>query len=318
MFTVWASKKQTGFTIVELLIVIVVVVILAAITIVAYTGIQDRARMTGLQSAASQAGKKIAAYAITNTETYPDTLSQAGLADTADVAYTYIVNNELIPRAFCVSATSNQDSRLSYAFTSTEGGTLEGRCVRNYAVDPNGAGNSGNLESIGNSQAPNITSIATDQSRFGASAFKRSITGTGQIYGGIRVDDPLIESTDSIRWSFWVYSTRAGLISPWIQTLRIAAGSNWGTGGDAAGNHPVEVNTWTKVTSRASPTEQVALNKAGGYNLQVVSGDSVWFDGFMVTLTNEEYEFADGSYPGWVWEGQSNNSTSFGPAIRAE
>ena len=39
-------KKQTGFTIVELLIVIVVIGILAAITIVTYGGVQDRARDT--------------------------------------------------------------------------------------------------------------------------------------------------------------------------------------------------------------------------------------------------------------------------------
>lgn len=37
-------RRQSGFTIVELLIVIVVIAILAAITIVAYTGIQDKAR----------------------------------------------------------------------------------------------------------------------------------------------------------------------------------------------------------------------------------------------------------------------------------
>lgn len=39
----WA-KKQTGFTIVELLIVIVVIAILAAITIVSYNGIQSQAK----------------------------------------------------------------------------------------------------------------------------------------------------------------------------------------------------------------------------------------------------------------------------------
>ena len=43
-------KKQTGFTIVELLIVIVVIGILATITIVAFNGIQNRARQLKIDS----------------------------------------------------------------------------------------------------------------------------------------------------------------------------------------------------------------------------------------------------------------------------
>lgn len=42
----WAKQRQSGFTIVELLIVIVVIGILAAITIVAYGGFQQRASNT--------------------------------------------------------------------------------------------------------------------------------------------------------------------------------------------------------------------------------------------------------------------------------
>lgn len=44
------SKNKNGFTIVELLIVIVVIGILAAITLVAYNGIQARANDTAIKS----------------------------------------------------------------------------------------------------------------------------------------------------------------------------------------------------------------------------------------------------------------------------
>ncbi len=59
-------QKQTGFTIVELLIVIVVIGILAAITIVAYNGIQNRANDTAIQSDLQNISKKLELYKADN------------------------------------------------------------------------------------------------------------------------------------------------------------------------------------------------------------------------------------------------------------
>lgn len=57
------NRRQRGFTIVELLIVIVVIAILAAITITSYTGIQDRAKATqiiSMRNAVDKAFKLVA------------------------------------------------------------------------------------------------------------------------------------------------------------------------------------------------------------------------------------------------------------------
>jgi type IV pilus assembly protein PilA len=78
------KKGQSGFTIVELLIVIVVIGILAAITIVAYNGVTARANTTSAQAAASSVVKKVEAY---NAEEagYPADPTDLTGADPAEV-----------------------------------------------------------------------------------------------------------------------------------------------------------------------------------------------------------------------------------------
>ncbi len=66
--------RQQAFTIVELLIVIVVIAILAAIGIVAYNGIQERARSAALQSDVSQVSKQLKLFQADNGR-YPTTVS---------------------------------------------------------------------------------------------------------------------------------------------------------------------------------------------------------------------------------------------------
>lgn len=64
------SKKPRGFTIIELLIVIVIIAILAAVTLVAYSSIQQRANNVARIANANAAVKLLSAYVATYS-TYP-------------------------------------------------------------------------------------------------------------------------------------------------------------------------------------------------------------------------------------------------------
>ncbi|HWT40842.1 MAG TPA: prepilin-type N-terminal cleavage/methylation domain-containing protein [Dongiaceae bacterium] len=69
MMRVW-RVRQAGFTIVELLIVVVVIAILAAITIVAYSGVQQHAKNTAIVATAD-AWEKAVRLSGVNGETPP-------------------------------------------------------------------------------------------------------------------------------------------------------------------------------------------------------------------------------------------------------
>ena len=71
----WQMKwvnKQTGFTIVELLIVVVVIAILAAITIVSFANIQTRARDSSRDTAVRTMRTALENYANLNGGLYPN------------------------------------------------------------------------------------------------------------------------------------------------------------------------------------------------------------------------------------------------------
>ncbi len=107
----WAKQKQ-GFTIVELLIVIVVIAILAAITIVAYNGIQNRAYDSTIQSDLRSFAQKIEAYkndpVINPAGVYPgdDTQLSAVKAKLTQSAYDISGLNALYCRNSATAATT--------------------------------------------------------------------------------------------------------------------------------------------------------------------------------------------------------------------
>ncbi|OGL22318.1 hypothetical protein A2707_03245 [Candidatus Saccharibacteria bacterium RIFCSPHIGHO2_01_FULL_45_15] len=98
-------KQHDGFTIVELLIVIVVIGILAAIVIVAYQGVTNRANDAAVKSDLTTIAKKLEADKLLNgADTYPTSetdLDSANIKATKN-AYDTTINNFV----YCKSDTS--------------------------------------------------------------------------------------------------------------------------------------------------------------------------------------------------------------------
>ncbi|MCX6728904.1 MAG: prepilin-type N-terminal cleavage/methylation domain-containing protein [Candidatus Saccharibacteria bacterium] len=111
-----------GFTIVELLVVIVVIGILAAITIVSYTGVNNKAIAVSLKSDLANGAKRMTMYFIDHGN-YPATLDGSncptGPADTkyclspsSGTTFIYILDNTANPMTYSLSATKNNTSYI--------------------------------------------------------------------------------------------------------------------------------------------------------------------------------------------------------------
>jgi general secretion pathway protein G len=103
------KHKQYGFTIVELLIVIVVIGVLAAITIVAYNGIQNRAHDTAIRSDLSTIAKKFEIFATTNNGLYPATVSDLQSLELKASSAAYAINPSVTRNHIYCPATSYQE-----------------------------------------------------------------------------------------------------------------------------------------------------------------------------------------------------------------
>jgi len=90
-------RKNSGFTIVELLIVVVVIGILAAIVIVAYNGITNSAHDSAVENDLATTAKKLEIYKVKNG-TYPVSAAQLTAAEIKTTQGSYSIRNNFYYR----------------------------------------------------------------------------------------------------------------------------------------------------------------------------------------------------------------------------
>jgi prepilin-type N-terminal cleavage/methylation domain-containing protein len=115
-------SQKDGFTIVELLIVIIVIAILAAIAFVAYSGMQNRALDSKVQSDVRTTANSLESYKALNNEKYPTDLAAGNIKVVTSGTYSYKTNGSF----YCFSIIENS---VSYRATSTVASPNSGTCA---------------------------------------------------------------------------------------------------------------------------------------------------------------------------------------------
>ena len=307
----YPAHKQTGFTIVELLIVVVVIAILAAITIVSYNGIQNRTKQSAAQSAVAQASKKVLTYAVQNGDLYPPDLAATGMNNTDGLEYSY--NNNVTPKTYGITSTKGAFSYyVSNSTPSPTVGSYAGHAKGGVAVITNLIANpSFENGTSGWTPSGNITLSPQSSGGLYGAAFHR---GNRANTSAIGIYSPVFDVDSSGTYTGRMSARYA--VNQYA-TLRFQFYNSAGTAISAPTSssfRSLDVNSWqtltyTVTTPAGTATARFDIVLSG---IGAAAGDPLDIDGAMVTKGDTEYNYADGNTAGWVWNGTPNESSSKG------
>jgi uncharacterized protein (TIGR02145 family)/prepilin-type N-terminal cleavage/methylation domain-containing protein len=153
--------KRSGFTIVELLIVIVVIAILATITTVSYNGIAKRAAIASLQSDLRQSVDQLGSLQVDNGA-YPLTASfnpNTQLKHSPDTTLEYTSDGT----TYCITAASAK-AQDNYYFDLSTGKPVQGKCTGHtgYAAGGGVVADGAIIQTITSANCPATSTRAVD------------------------------------------------------------------------------------------------------------------------------------------------------------
>jgi len=289
------QKRQSGFTIVELLIVIVVIGILAAITIVAFNGVQNKAKIAVIQSDLNQASKTLSSYKISTSsdDTYPADLAAAKLSSNSGTTYQYTYTSPT--NSYCLTGTL---SGLIYMITSMNTTPTAGACSGHIA---DGGSPAGPTLPAGYETAP-VASGA--QTSFGGYQPVQPAASSCPTTGGlwIRVPGNSLYGTDN---GFCVQQYPARNVSG-VATSS-ATGARWTGNGvnqvtaksfaetAATGSHLFSENEWMTIATNAAAQPQNWSGGAVGNGTLPTGSATAAYGGTSVVLSNGERIYFDTS-----------------------
>lgn len=319
--------KNRGFTIVELLIVVVVIAILAAITIVAYNGIQARTKNSAASTTAQSAAKKVLSYMAINSDQVPATLADAGVGDQGSTSYQYSTNTTTAPQSFCVTATVNGVSYYinNTNVTSPQPGVCAGQSANGVATITNLVVNpSAEIDLTGWEFAGNGNGLVQQQSRptsggqSGGAFARMAITTAPSSMSGLGIwvaSYGTLPSTNSTQYMASMYVRSSQPLQ--IGLNAVPYQSNWSyTGGEVYGSTvTLAPDTWTRLSvpiTVPAGSQYLRVRARLSGTTAPPANTTIDADAAMLTSGSTLYTYADGASNNWAWTGAAHNSSSVG------
>ena len=312
------GSSLLGFTIVELLIVIVIIAILATISIVAYNGIQSRAKASEASYALAQAKKKLELYRVDNGS-YPTSgnLASAGVTD-KDVSYEYTSDGN----TYCITGTAGSVSYKASESTNPSAGGCAGHgqngsaAITNLSPNPSlESGSGGWTTNSWGMGGAGTTSMATGGGASGSNSYRLTFTTTptsGQPY--ISATSASVTVGQSYCFSVSVRPSWSGVFFDTVLEWRDA--SNVWISGVAGSSTAAPPGVWTKLSACGTVPAGISnvlllVRRSGG---TWPPANATWdTDAVMLTQSTSAQNYADGNTIDWTWNGTVNLSTSTGP-----
>lgn len=290
----WA--KRSGFTIVELLIVVVVIAILAAITIVAYNGIQQRAKTSAVQTSLAQAARKIELYKVDNN-TYPTDIAVAGI-NSGD--YTSAYRRGADGDTYCLSFVQGA---ASYSVNETDTSPKSGGCASSNGLVAEWLFNGNANDTSGNGMNGTASGATLTAGRGGQANTAYSFNGSNN-YIALTNTTPLNFTGGQFTVSSWVKLGTLPTSSAWYDILSSTGGGDWSVGINAAANGSGLLRM-TKISQIDSPIGPVIPQNTWKLLTVVFNGPSpatvsYYVDGALANTVT------------WTYGGQGN----FAPATK--
>jgi prepilin-type N-terminal cleavage/methylation domain-containing protein len=165
------NKNRSGFTIIELLVVIVVIGILAAVTVISYVGISQNAIASSVKSDLNNASKQLKLYQV-EMSSFPTSLDANNCPVPANLGGNYCIKTSP-GNSLSYSTLSGQDFRLtatkdniSYSTTNTTSPsvtTTSQVCPSGFIPVPGSGTYSTSDFCIMKYEAKNVSGVATSQ-----------------------------------------------------------------------------------------------------------------------------------------------------------